>query len=1551
MTSRMHSMFSGLRLSTTVLTALLAATLFAATLLAGAPSASAQTVIFVNAAATGANNGTSWTDAYQTVQPALTAAQPGTQVWVAAGRYVGCITLKEGVALYGGLAGTEDPNTFDLATRNIAAHPTILDGNRAGSVVTAPTGATAACRIDGFTITNGKASDGGGLYVASASPTIANNSVIANLAGHGAGLYLSASSATIVNNWITRNAAWWGGGALSLDSDCAPTIANSTITANSAGSGGALYMETASPTIVNTIIAFNSSGIQSYTGVPVMRNNCVYGNGGHDYVHLTDPTGTDGNISVDPRIADAPCGGWHLAPDSPCVDAGDNAYATVALDLDGQPRIQPAGGTVDIGADESDGTTPPCPFTIVRVSPTGDDARDGSSWPLAKRTVQAAITAAATAGGEVWVQAGTYYERITLTPFVHVYGGFAGTESARDDRDWKTHVTTLDGQQQGSVVTATQLGYLISTLDGFTVTHGSANSGGGVYLSGSSPAITHNLITGNRTTSLTTSGSGGGIYADRYARPVISSNTIVANSAYLGGGLYLYSAPALVVGNTIQANFAGDRGGGLYLSMADATIASNAITDNTAAARGGGAYLDSSAEWISNDTIARNSAGADGGGLYLSGSLTTIANTIVAYNSSGIAYSSDSSSSSFWLRNNCVYGNTGYNYLNTTDPTGTNGNISVDPGLVGLGYGGWHIRPDSPCIDVGNNARVAFGADLDGQLRIQPAGGTVDIGADESDGSTPPPGPFTIVRVSPTGDDAQDGSSWPLAKRTVQAAIDAAAAIGGDVWVQAGTYFERITFKPYAHVYGGFAGTESARGERDWSANRTVLDGQRQGTVVSGSYLGLATCTLDGFAVTRGRAASGGGIALTDYSAPTITNNAIFDNSATGSGGGVFLRLSSPTILRNTIAANSAALKGGGCYMLSSAPTIAGNRIMGNWTVVDMPGNPPYGPGGGLYLDGSTPTIINNAIVGNSAGSGGGLYAWASYNSPLATISNNTFLANDAGSGAGMYLENVSAVITNTIVAYNRSGIGGWNWAPTFRNNCVYGNLGGNYSDTDPTGTSGNISVDPLLPDPLYGDYHLRPGSPCIDAGDNASAIGAADLDDQPRVLPAGGTVDIGADEFDGSLPPPGPYGVVFVSPLGNDGQDGSSWSRAKQTVQAGILAATALGGEVWVQAGTYYERIVLTPFAHVYGGFAGTETTRDQRDWHTNVATLDGQQLGTVVTGARSCGVLSTLDGFVVTHGKAQYGGGLHLSRSSPRVANCTITANTATSRGGGLYAGDSAAPVIADCAITGNTGTPYGGGLCSWSAAPTIARCTLISNTASIGGGAYSYSSTPTIANCAFACNRAQQGAGLTVSSSGTILNNSIAGNIASSSGGGLVLAGTPTAVNNIVAFNSSGVYKSGTGTPTFNNNCVFGNTTYNYSGLTDPTGTNGNLSANPLFVQNPDPNTPGATGDLHLQVASPCINTGNNADAWGTTDLDGFARLVGPAVDMGAYEFGAAFYGDLDHDGDIDAADLVLFANCFTGPGPDATTPSGCNPSDLDTDTDVDLTDFARLQTLAN
>jgi hypothetical protein len=81
----------------------------------------------------------------------------------------------------------------------------------------------------------------------------------------------------------------------------------------------------------------------------------------------------------------------------------------------------------------------------------------------------------------------------------------------------------------------------------------------------------------------------------------------------------------------------------------------------------------------------------------------------------------------------------------------------------------------------------------------------------------------------------------------------------------------------------------------------------------------------------------------------------------------------------------------------------------------------------------------------------------------------------------------------------------GANAAPEIRNN-VFNYFG----IADPTGTDGNISVDPLLI--ATNDFHLRLDSPCINAGDNGVLqSGWADLDGQPRLL--GGRVDIGADE------------------------------------------------------------------------------------------------------------------------------------------------------------------------------------------------------------------------------------------------------------------------------------------------------------------------------------------------------------------------------------------------------------------------------------------------------
>jgi hypothetical protein len=1231
----------------------------------------------------------------------------------------------------------------------------------------------------------------------------------------------------------------------------------------------------------------------------------------------------------------------------------------------------------------------------IYVSTAGNDADTGQTWQTAKQTVQAGLNAAAS-GDEVWVAAGTYVQCITLKAGVALYGGFAGGEMNLSERDWVANVTVLDGNQAGSVVTAPGGATVTTRIDGFAIRNGFYIHGGGVHCSGASPTIanntivgnsasqyggglfcanasptiTNNTIAGNRITNA--DGHGAGICCYLSSSPTITNNTISGNSgASTGGGIsrYFSTSSPTITGNTIVSNSAGSGGGICCESSGTMTIANNTITGNIAVGGGGGGiYADNSSPAIINNTIMGNSAYGSGGGIgtrYSSaivagntvmgngapagggigcdGGSPTISNTIVAFNSAGV-YMSGSATAS--LLHNCVYGNTPYNYSGLTDPTGTDGNISVDPELVDTVYGNLHIQPDSPCVDAGDDSVAGAGwTDMDGQPRKQ--GAHVDIGADESDGTAWSGGPYIVVRVSPNGDDAQDGSSWPLAKRTVQAGIDAAASVGGEVWVAVGTYVERIALRNCAYVYGGFAGGEAQRSARDWKHNSTVLDGNQGGSVVTAIAIGPGLSTIDGFVIgngngtLRGAMCTGGGIYCYGGS-PTIANCAIAGNSAPDGGGGISCSYGSPTIVNNTITGNSTSSGGGGIGCGSaSTPTIINNTITGNKS--------GYSGGG---IAGGAGTIANNVITGNTASSsGGGIYC-----AGPGLIANNTIAGNISfADGGGIYCNSCSPTIVNTIIAFNSSGICNSGGSPSVRYGCVYGNSLYNYSGlADPTGTNGNISGDPKLACPPYANVHIQTDSPCVDTGDD-SAVGAGwtDMDGQSRI--AGPHVDMGADESDGTVWPPEPPVIVRVSLAGDDAHDGSSWTLAKRTVQAGIDAAAPSAGQVWVASGTYVENIILPLRGASYGGFAGDETDLSQRNWQSNVTVLDGNQAGSVVTAAPGGGRTARVDGFTIRNGGASSGGGIYCVNSSPTIANNTITGNsTMTGYGGGIYCDSSAAPMIVNNAITGNTAYSFGGGVyCGSACAPMIANNLITGNAGDYGGGIFCLTSSPTIA-------------------SNTIVGNRTTGS--SAYGGGVCCwASSPTIVNTIVVYNTSGIYKTGTGTVSLRHNCVYSNTAYNYSGLTNPTGSNGNIAANPRFVSvkwGPDGKWGTADdvlADLHLLPGSACIDAGNNADVPAdATDLDGNGNtteplpfdLAGagrfaddpytvntgagtaPIVDIGAYEHHLA---DANGDGQVDVVDLLMLVYSFGTLKGDA----GYDPTcDFNHDSAVDVVDLLDL-----
>lgn len=400
----------------------------------------------------------------------------------------------------------------------------------------------------------------------------------------------------------------------------------------------------------------------------------------------------------------------------------------------------------------------------------------------------------------------------------------------------------------------------------------------------------------------------------------------------------------------------------------------------------------------------------------------------------------------------------------------------------------------------------------------------------------------------------------------------------------------------------------------------------------------------------------------------------------------------------------------------------------------------------------------------------------------------------------------------------------------------------------------------------------------------------------------------------------------IHVDHAASGSNDGSDWDNAFTDLQD-ALAAAVDGGEVWVAAGIYKPTddpedrsatFALKNGVAIYGGFAGGESERAQRDWQANLTVLSGDidnndnsdangvvGSATDIVGNNSFHVTTgndtnpsaVLDGFTITAGSADFfddkdvftsGGGMSINAGSPTLANLRFSGNRALATGGGLI---------------------------TVSGSPSLSQVVFSGNQAGSGGGVHNTFGNPVLTNVSFSGNRAvggdfsdSNGGGMADVHGNSVLTNvSFSGNRASGSGGGMSIgvlfpATLTTQIRNAIFWNngdssgvgtaSASIHKTGPIEVRIRYSLVQGCNSGGTWNTTCGVNQGNNLAdANPQFVNTPSPfDAPSSAGNLRVPVRSPAVDAGNNADLddiGNATDLDGQPRLFGASVDLGPYE----------------------------------------------------------------
>lgn len=665
-----------------------------------------------------------------------------------------------------------------------------------------------------------------------------------------------------------------------------------------------------------------------------------------------------------------------------------------------------------------------------------------------------------------------------------------------------------------------------------------------------------------------------------------------------------------------------------------------------------------------------------------------------------------------------------------------------------------------------------------------------------------------IYYVSPTG--TGDGSSWQSTMKLADALT--AAQAGDQIWVQgfetvtreSNLYVtpakEGFTLKSGVQLYGGFAGTETKLTDRVTLGKpyqlkyRSVLSGDigkddamddvnlifPANTTRSDNATHVLTLNMvptqssgnnntyptvvNGFTITGGQAdrtdEKGGGIYI--YG----------DNS---NGGGNFR-------IERCFLFNNYATQGGAVYVSSEVQNVNNGESLINQCVIynNAAGERAAveNQGGGVYLAGEA-TVVNTSIFNNG---NGGVRLSSGSKVVNATIARNT--------GAGVDLtDNASATVANSIIWGNTSLSA--EHQPTFQNSAYHEvtaddkNSNVYVAKENRDAAAGPMFDAPSVKTSYDRDFNWREsayplwswnvleGSVMIDKGDNdyydQNVYGSEDMAGNPRI--SGDRISVGAYEYQYL-----PASRIRYVRQGATG-DGSSWANASGDLQKMIdeLAESTPSqtGEVWVAAGTYTPQSQLisgTAYSasfrmrdgiSVYGGFAGTESSKLDRPkkegampweftnqtileaayynhgdlaWTNNKWTLTSDSRHVVwfapMSGGTAFANVTTLDGVTVQGGYAQggtgqddfltdRGAGVYMDGANAYLSNCIVRENYATGNGGGVYLKNGRVQT----SLIYNNNADADGGAVYVENRGLVHRSMLTNNSALNGAGVYLY------------------------------------------------------------------------------------------------------------------------------------------------------------------------------------------------------------------------------------